>query len=80
MDNGIGTSIQKGRKLLRRAEEAVIKFTSRGCRLGPLELVDEIEALTAPETPAVEVDEDTENQSLRSLAMEIPIQPWQLKE
>ena len=44
---------KKGRKLRRRAEEAVMKLTSRGCRLGPLELVDENEALAAPETPLV---------------------------
>ena len=58
MDDGIGTSIQKGRKFLRRAEEAVMELTSRGCRVGPLELVDENEELAAPKTPAVEVDED----------------------
>ena len=60
MHKGIETFTQPGRKLLRKAEEALMQVTSHGYRQIPLEAADENEALEAPETPAAGVDEDME--------------------
>ena len=57
MDEGMETFIQPCRKLLRRAEDALMKSTGPGFRQIPFASVGESEALEALETQA-EVDED----------------------
>ena len=59
MNKSLETCIQAGKKLLRRAEEALMKLTSHGYRQVPLKLVNGNDALTALDTTPAKV-KDTE--------------------
>ena len=79
IDQGIETFIQPGRKLLCRAEEALMKLTSHGYR--PTDLVDQNEALEVSETPPAEFDDPIKKEnSSRSQTTEVQILPWRLEE
>ena len=66
MHKGIETFVQPGRKLHRRAEEALMKLTSRRYCQIPLEPVDESEALKASETPPANVEKNNEEKKVQN--------------
>ena len=69
--------MQASGELLHRAEEALMKLTSRGYRQIPLELVVESEALEPSETPLAEVDEHILK---KKYLQELQILLWQSNE
>ena len=66
MYKGIKTFIQPGWKLLRRADETLMRKTSHVYRQILLELVDENEASEAKETLLAEVDENVQKHSVKN--------------
>ena len=64
MHKGVGEFIQPGEKLLRRAEETLMRKTSHVYRQILLELVDKTEASEAKETLLAEGDENVKKKKI----------------